>query len=311
MLVIPNRYNSDGPWLRGNTHVHTTKSDGAKDCATVAALYAAKGYDFLFVTDHGIVADAEGLQGLPLLAINGVEIDGTDLTGSMFHVVGLGVRGALLEGASLDEQIAHMQAAGALLVLAHPYWSGNTVQDALRHGFDGVEVYNTVCHYLNGKGQSTYLWDCMLAANARTLGFSADDTHMDGDQPWGCGWIMVAASSLSRDSIMASIRAGSFYSTQGPLFASIHAESGRIAVRTSPVRSIRLVGESYRGSRVLAEEGKWLTGADFDATFDCAYLRVEIEDDSGRRAWTNALMEQESPSGPQKEGEFWSEVRLA
>ncbi len=291
MQPIADRCNADGPWFKGNAHIHTTFSDGGKDYRTVATMYAERGYDFVFITDHGRVADIEGQPDLPLLALNGVEIDGVDGTGAWFHALGLGYSGSLLNGVSFDQQFTHLQQAGAIVVLAHPCWSGNSVADSLRHAFDGVEAYNHICNYLNGKSLSTYHWDRMLAEDPRTLAFSVDDAHLNGNEPWDGGWIMVSAPALNRDSILNSIQAGSFYSTQGPLFKSIHVEQGRISVRTSPVSMIRLVDNTAWGDRVFAGTGKTVTEGEFAVTGRHAYLRVEIEDEHGRLAWTNALME--------------------
>jgi len=296
MQPIPGRYNTDGPWFKGNTHIHTTFSDGAKDYATVAGMYAERGYQFLFITDHGRVADIEDVPGLPLLALNGVEIDGVDETGASYHAVGLGYsealpKGALWGGIPFGGQVSHLQRAGGLVVLAHPYWTGNSVEDALRHGFDGVEVYNHICHYLNGKSSGAYHWDRMLERNPRTLGFSADDAHMNGDQPWDGAFIVISASSLNRENVMTSLRKGNFYATQGPRFESIHVDKHHITVRTSPVGAIRLVDNTSWGARAYAGEGRTLTEAQFEVVGPHAYLRVEIEDLQGRMAWTNAVLE--------------------
>jgi hypothetical protein len=296
MHPIPGRYNTDGPWFKGNTHIHTTFSDGGKDYATVAAMYAERGYQFLFITDHGRVAEIEDVPGLSLLALNGIEIDGADETGASFHAVGLGYSGTLPSGGpsgsqSFGVQVSHLQGAGAIVVLAHPYWSGNSIEDALRHGFDGVEVYNHICHYLNGKSTGAYHWDKMLEKNPRTLGFSADDAHLNGDEPWDGAFIMLSARSLNRENIMRSLRNGNFYATRGPRFESIHVDEHLITVRTSPVGAIRLVDNTSWGARAYAGEGRTLTEAQFEVAGPHAYLRVEIEDVCGRLAWTNALLE--------------------
>jgi len=295
MRPIPNRYNTDGPWLKGNTHIHTTCSDGGKDYPTVASLYAERGYDFIFITDHNHVADIESLEGLPLLAINGVEIDGSDRTGAFFHAVGLGVEGELLQDAAFEERVANLHECGALVVLAHPYWSGNSIEDALRHDFDGVEIYNHICNYLNGKSFGAYHFDAMLERNPRALCFSADDAHLNGNEPFDGGWIMVSAPECTKQAILAAIRAGNFYATRGPSFFSIHADAETIRVRTSPVRMIRLVngktGYAGWGQRAYAGPDQTVTEAEFEVTEERRYLRVEIEDEWGRLAWTNAVLE--------------------
>jgi len=52
------RYSTAGRWFKGNTHIHSTPSDGGKTFAELAELYASTGYDFLFRTDHWVASDA-------------------------------------------------------------------------------------------------------------------------------------------------------------------------------------------------------------------------------------------------------------
>ena len=40
------------PWLKGNLHAHTTESDGSRPPQEVVDDYAARGYDFLMISDH-------------------------------------------------------------------------------------------------------------------------------------------------------------------------------------------------------------------------------------------------------------------
>ena len=299
MQPIPGRYNTIGPWLKGQTHVHTTFSDGGKDYGTVTGLYADAGYDFVFITDHGRVADVEAMPDPPLLALNGIEIDGADETGQWYHACGLGYSDELDSALPFADRVARLQEAGAIVVLAHPYWTGNSVEDALRHPFDGVEVYNDICNFLNGKSHGAYHWDRMLERAPRTLGFAVDDAHLNGNETPDHAWIMVAARSRTKDDILAAIRAGSFYATQGPQFRSIEVEERRVRVTTSPVRMIRLVAgaEPYAGwgdRRWSGDrDGRLLTEADFLTGPDHDYLRVEIEDENGHLAWTNAVLENE------------------
>ena len=43
-------------WYKGNTHMHTTISDGRLAPEDAIELYRAKGYDFLAITDHRIMS---------------------------------------------------------------------------------------------------------------------------------------------------------------------------------------------------------------------------------------------------------------
>jgi len=284
------RYRLDGAWYKGNTHLHTTLSDGGTTPEDAARMYAEAGYDFLVRTDHRLASDvdAEGAEW-PLLWLNGIELDGSD-GHSSFHVVCIGGFQQITHEMGL---VAAMQAArdqGGLLILAHPYWSGNSIDDALRHDFDGVEVYNHVCRWLNGKGAGGVFWDAMLGRCPSTVGLAVDDAHISAAHPgWDGGWIMVNAAACTREAITDAIRTGNFYSSCGPEFHSIEVAEGAVAIRTSPVQFVRLVGPASRGARMGSFEGKLVTEAQLEFAGDWPHMRIEIEDERGRRAWTNPL----------------------
>ncbi|MBN1348348.1 PHP domain-containing protein [candidate division KSB1 bacterium] len=284
------RYSLDGNWYKGNTHIHSVLSDGGLDYHQLDGLYSDAGYDFLVFTDHWKVSTAETLADLRLLAINGVEIDGKDETGSYFHVVGFGFDELDLNGSTFTEALEKLKAKNALRILAHPHWIGNSLEDAFRHDFHGIEIYNHVCHWLNGKADGVFHWDCMLKKNPQVLGFSVDDAHIRPEYPlWNGGWIMVNAASLTKASILSAIRKGNYYSSQGPEIKHIEAAATQIRVETSLAKIIRLAGENWYGQRIGADDETGITSADFDISDAKGYLRIELEDFNHRKAWTNAL----------------------
>jgi hypothetical protein len=280
-----------GRWFKGNTHIHSARSDGGKTCPELAEMYAAQGYDFLFFTDHWATSDLRLLGGSPpLLGLDGIELDGPDRTGSSFHVVALGKFDGLARDMGLEAVMRAVRDQGGLLICAHPYWTGNTLDDVLRHGFDGVEVYNHVCHWLNGKSEGGIHWDAMLLRNANVLGFAADDAHISADHPgWNGAWIMVNAPERTPNAILRAIRSGNFYSTRGPEFQAIERRDGKLFLHTSPVKFVRLVGPNSSGWRIGSSSGPLATETTADLPADWLYVRVEVEDDAGRRAWTNTL----------------------
>jgi hypothetical protein len=285
------RYNATAQWFKGNTHIHSTRSDGGKDFGELAALYAGAGYDFLFRTDHWIASDAASdTQPYPLLWLDGIELDGVDTAGALYHVVCLGaVRGLTSEMGFVDALEA-ARAQGALLILAHPHWSGNSLDEATRWGFHGVEVYNHVCQWLNGKGDGSVYWSAMLTHDPDTLAFAVDDAHLVPEHPgWNGGWIMVSAAVCSPEAILNAIARGCFYSTCGPEFHTIQFDGQALHISTSPVQFARLVGPRYLGHRVGGYDGRLLTQAAFKIPTNWDYAYLEIEDDRGRRAWTNTL----------------------
>ena len=295
------RYGTRGVWLKGNCHIHSTASDGGKTFAELARMYAGAGYDFLFRTDHWVASAADGPSDAggasavdatepPLLWLDGIELHGEDYAGSSYHVVCLGRFEGLAREMGLVAAMEAARAQGGLLILAHPQWMGNSIDDALRWGFHGVETYNHVCRWLNGKGEGLVHWNAMLERRPDTLGLAVDDAHLRPEHPgWNGGWIVVQAVERSRDAILDAIRAGCFYSSCGPEFLSITSDGERVTVRTSPVQFVRLVGPAERGARIGSFDGQRFSEATFTVPRDWSYAYVEIEDECGRRAWTNTL----------------------
>lgn len=49
----------ESTWFKGNLHTHSFWSDGDDFPETIAAWYVGEGYDFLAISDHNVIADAE------------------------------------------------------------------------------------------------------------------------------------------------------------------------------------------------------------------------------------------------------------
>ena len=285
------RYDTSGTWYKGNTHIHSTASDGGRTPAELAFMYAAEGYDFLFRTDHWVASNVRAEETeVPLLWLDGIELDGRDHGGSQYHVVCLGTFSGITREMGFVSALESARSQGGFLILAHPHWMGNTLEDALRWGFHGVEIYNHVCRWLNGKGDGMVYWNAMLSASSQTLAFGTDDAHIRPEHPgWNGGWIMVNAPCLSEESIRAGVRSGNYYSTCGPEIHSIDYDGTTLLIRTSPVQFVRLVGPAHLGSRIGSFEGDLYSEAAFRVPEEWPYVYLEVEDDQGRRAWTNAL----------------------
>ncbi len=286
------RYDTSGRWFKGNTHIHSTVSDGGKDFKELAEMYASKGYAFLFRTDHSVPSNvSKDKKKYPLLWIDGVELAGYDYAGSLYHVVCLGT----VSGISGNDRdfIADLQRArsqGAFTIMAHPHWTGNSFQDYARWKFDGVEIYNHMGRWLNGKGEGLFFWTEALKNDPDILGFAVDDAHISPEHPgWDGGWIMVNAGKCSGMEIAKAIHRGNFYSSCGPEIHSLRIEEGKLHIETSPVRFVRLVSTAWRGLRKGNFEVKLMTSVTMEIPAEWPFVYLEIEDNAGRRAWTNNL----------------------
>ncbi|HEY9074916.1 MAG TPA: hypothetical protein VIO61_00130 [Anaerolineaceae bacterium] len=285
------RYKPVDHWFKGNTHVHSTVSDGALDFAQLSALYAGAGYDFLVRADHWKPSDARSdPAAYPLLWLDGMELDGRDEHNALFHIVCLGTfTGIDRTRQSVIEATEAARAQGGIIILAHPHWCANTFEDTRRFPFDGVEVYNNVCQWGTGKGDGSVYWSAMLAHNPNALAFASDDTHLTAKDPgWNGGWIMVNAAERTPEALLEAIRTGQFYATTGPEFYTIERNGGSVHVRTSPVKFIWLVGPGSKALKFIAQDGDLLTEAEFTLPeWDTMYLK--LEDANRRNAWSNPL----------------------
>lgn len=287
------RYRRDQHWYKGNTHIHSTASDGGWTFDQLEKAYGGAGYDFLFRTDHWVTSEAQKAGASTngaLLWLDGVELDGFDELGSYYHVVCLGAFDGIERAMGFSEALAAARDQGGILILAHPFWTGNTFDEANRWHFDGVEVYNHVCQWLNGKGGSGPYWHAMLDGAPGTLGIASDDAHTSASHPgWNGGWVRVQADALTPEAILAGLRAGRSYSSTGPEFHTISMDDAMVTATTSPVQFARLVGPKSAGRRLGSFEGVLMDSFSFEVPADWPFAYLEVEDDRGRRAWTNTL----------------------
>ena len=283
------RYDTGGQWLKGNTHLHSTASDGGKSADELSVLYQGAGYDFLCLTDHWIVSREGSPQNGPLL-LGGIELDGRDRYGSYYHAVCLGDLDGIYDGMDFEKALEAARAQGGFLILAHPHWTGNSLEEALRHNFHGVEIYNSVAQWMNGKCWGLYHWDAMLEHAPQTLGIAADDAHLRRENwAWNRGWIWVNVKERCQKAVLEALFKGNFFASTGPQICSLDLDGDCLKVRSSPVKHARIIGAGPQGKAVQAPGDGCMTEYEIKLPADYAYLRLEVEDGQGGRAWTNTL----------------------
>jgi hypothetical protein len=155
-------------------------------------------------------------------------------------------------------------------------------------GCFALEVYNTGCDFEILRGYSTVHWDDLLTLGHDYGALAVDDGHA-GAVDHGYGWTMVRAQELSVEAVMDSLRRGLYYSSTGPDIVDLQITDSKIAVKTSPVRSIALVSAPGVGGRRIAQPGGTIADAEF-ALPRARYCRVEATDADGKTAWSNPII---------------------
>jgi len=278
-----------GVWLKGNLHLHTNASDGTWPLEKMAAIYKKKGYDFIAATDHWRRCHDHGsINGLIL--IRGMEIDFSVHGNRFFHMVGLDMKKDLPRRLSPPmRNYRFLRENSGFCSIAHPYWSDLTRADikALR-GVDAIEVYNTTCEVEKGKGCSEYMIDSVLSSGRKIKLLAVDDTHQYHTD-YCQGWVWVKAATRSTAAIMKALQQGRYFSSTGPRIVNQVVTGDTMCVTSTPASQIRFVTNSYWGDCVFATGSKGITQADFKIRPQVKYIRVEVIDRAGKKAWSNPV----------------------
>lgn len=292
-------FTAPGRWFRGNCHTHTNLSDGKSTPQETAELYRGLGYDFLVLTDHWKChAEVESLCRKGFVVIPGIELHppaGAPNTVISHHIVGIGVSKApskpRMQKQTARAALRWIEREGGIAVYAHPYWSGHTIEHMREgRGAFGVEAFNNVCAVERGLGDSSAHVDMALSAGFPWRIFAVDDLH-SAQRDLSGGWIMVKSRELSQAAILRAIRRGHFYATQGPVIRSVRIERHTARIECSPVKAIVWHMEGPYGRAFFAKEEP-LTSSELNIRTRrgrTKYLRVEIIDADGKKAWSNPV----------------------
>ncbi|MEM7695266.1 MAG: CehA/McbA family metallohydrolase [Pseudomonadota bacterium] len=290
-------FSAPGSFFRGNLHGHSTNSDGRLDPAEVCARYQHEGYDFIALTDHFRpnynfpITDTTAYRTATFTTILGAEVHAPQTSrGEEWHILAVGLPAdfpatrADETGPSLARRCAE---AGAFVAIAHPHWYQLTLEDARTiDAAHAIEAYNHTSELHCARGGGEEMWDALLLEGRRLNGIAVDDSHFHDADAFG-GWVMVKAAHNDPDALLAALKAGHFYATQGPTIASVEREGDDLVITSSPAKSVALVGPVTLSERAT---GTAITRARLPLTkFAGQWCRAIITDASGAKAWTNPL----------------------
>ena len=272
-----------------NLHMHTNRSDGRLSPEEAVARYRDAGYDAVAITDHWQYQNGGELDGV--LILSGAEYDTRlrDCRKGVFHIVCVGARyqPSLTLSSTPQKIIREIRRADGLAVLAHPAWSLNTVDQIIPlKDVDATEIYNSVSGVHESRRADSSLLVDVLAARGRIYPLlAADDAHYyDNDD---ClSWVMVEAEELTQAAIVEAVRQGKCYATQGP---EVHLwrEGDELVLRCSPCREIVFYSNLVWVKRTHV--GDNLTEARYPIHPDECFVRAEVTDENGKRAWSQII----------------------
>ena len=119
-------------------------------------------------------------------------------------------------------------------------------------------------------------------------GSAADDTHAYNGLDETKSYIMARTEDDSMEQILAAIRRGDFYASQGPEL-HVRREGDRIIADCTACVTINfLTNAAWVPDRMT--RGQDLTHAEYPVKEWEKWVRVEVCDDQGRYAWSNVIM---------------------
>lgn len=279
-------------WYKIGLHIHTTNSDGKKTPEEAAEIYKNAGFDAIAITDHWKYGAETEIDGLKIISGCEYNLGTHDTIDGVMHIVGVGMKevpNLTRETATRQETIDEIIRTGGKAVLAHPYWSLNSVDDvkALK-GFSMLEIYNTVSDIGQSfRPYSGYIVDLLCNEGIYVPLIATDDAHYYNSDDECKSYIMVNCESCDTDSIVTAIEEKHFYATQGPeLYVEI--KNGRVFVDCSEVSRICFISNSsWEADRTF--RGENLTHAEYEIKPHEKWIRVEVCDKDGKQAWSNSL----------------------
>ncbi|MEO8115610.1 MAG: CehA/McbA family metallohydrolase, partial [Phenylobacterium sp.] len=231
-----------GPgWWRGDLHTHTAHSDGScpsrrgvrVPCPVFRTLEAAaaRGLDFIAVSDHNATSQNQALRELALDFDDLLLIPAREITTFQGHANVYGLTGPLdfqLGGPrapTLATLQAELEKAHGLIAINHPglpsgelcMGCGWTAPDTNFSRIQAIEVVNGGALAQSGGVDGLFsgiaFWEARLNAGLRITAVGGSDNHdpsLDPAKPSAVGYptTVVHASELSQSAVLSATRAG-------------------------------------------------------------------------------------------------------
>lgn len=193
---------------------------------------------------------------------------------------------------SINYIISEAKKYGFLVTINHLQWSQEKYEQFSQYkGMDALEIYNNASACSGLDMDDSLYYDALLRLGNKIRCVAADDNHRMAD----CcgGWIMLKAQSLNHESIMSAFEKGEYYSSIGPEINELYIEDNKVHVSVSPAKKIRFITGNRLTKLVGPQKGEdYILNAAFDLNAVKDYFRIEVIDEYGKKAFTNAYFKE-------------------
>lgn len=314
----------EGQFYKANLHAHCTCSDGNLTPSEIKEYYKKNGYSVYAYTDHDVYIDHRDLTDESFLPLVGFEAGVNEKKAGVdwpalrcYHICFIDTQPdrdvekkkelALHQSKSYDiadvnDYIRELTNLGCLATYNHPYWSLQDLTDygSLKNLF-AMEIGNYGCSIDGNFGFAPQVYDEMLRSGQKLFCISTDDNHNchpDGSpysDSFG-GYVQIKAKELSYPAIISALKEGNFYSVNGidgPAIHEIYIDDGSLVVHSSNAKLIYVINRTRDCHYVRAGNGEYVNETCFELRGNEEYIRVEVVDEYGRTAYSNAYFLEE------------------
>lgn len=305
-LAVPGAHaQEERSWYKGNTHTHTTNSDGDSSPEYVANWYREAGYDFLVLSDHNVFTDPSTLAhltGPDFILIPGEEVTSSFESASV-HVNGLNLPG-LVEAqggesliSTIQNNVDAIRAVGGVPHINHPNfeWAFGAAELARVQRDKLLEIFNghPTVHNQGGGGFPSLerIWDLLLTGGKEIYGIAVDDAHhfqgefQRGRANPGRGWVKVHATGLEPLAIVEALEEGRFFASSGVDLEDLQVDGDRMSMVIAQDE-----GQFRYTTVFLGDDGRVLKISysmtpSYEFRGSEAYVRARVVRSDGATAW--------------------------
>lgn len=294
----------NGNFYKGNTHAHTTLSDGNGSPAEVVKAYKGAGYSFLALTDHQVYGYNTAFNTDDFLILPATEFD--TMVGGIHHIVSIGhpdetkyqdgyqFDRAKIHSLTAQQIIDEINVHGNLAILAHPYWSKvdySTEKDL--HGLFGMEIMNNVCETTWRSGNAEFFYDHFLWDKNYIMCIASDDLHDMGRDMFG-GLITIKCAQLTYDALFDALKKGSFFASysrtgnKAPTIKDFYVKDGTAFLDCSPCDRIFFKSNGSQ-KPFYNHHGNFYIHTEWTTETCREYIYAVCVDTEGNISWTQPI----------------------
>lgn len=227
--LISHHIKKSGPgYYSGDTHSHSTYSDGKGSLRDNRASMIRKGHRFLISTDHNTMDHYEEISEYKISTEDFLHISDYEFTTNYGHAIPYNVY-EMYDSKNITKRdnveqwqnFVDFNNQPTFIYLAHPYEApcyefGTNVLENIQ-GITGIEVWNGYNHHaLSYQNQKSFkLWDKLnLKGEGKCFGNAVSDAHTITKQ--GNPFIKGYLGKLSEEEVYRLLETGAYYGSNGP-----------------------------------------------------------------------------------------------